>query len=224
MTDAAGTARRRGDPALRCALGKTLGRTAGFVGAALALRVEGRRYTPLVCLLIGGAIWLGIGVVGAPGGLVIAISALAFLALLAAVCAIDARFGIIPDSLVIALAVAGVLQVAATGAADPIERVAEAGAVLAAAWLFRAGYFRVRGVQGLGLGDVKLMAAGVLWTGAASVPVVILVAVLSALVGLAVVRAQGHRLRGRDAIAFGPHLALGLWLGWIADILRAAPF
>jgi leader peptidase (prepilin peptidase)/N-methyltransferase len=221
---ATGVPRRHRKIPLPRALGKTAGRAADFLVAALVLRDQGRPYAPLAYALFAAAVWLLVGVMGEPDRLAIMMAAAVLFGLLVAICAIDARFGIIPDSLVIALALVGGVHVVATGIADPLLRAAEAAIVLVAAWLFRAGYYRARGHHGLGLGDVKLLAAGVLWTGVASVPAVILIAVASALVCLAVVRAQGHRLSGQNAIAFGPHLALGMWLGWIAGVLRVSVF
>jgi leader peptidase (prepilin peptidase)/N-methyltransferase len=84
-----------------------------------------------------------------------------------------------------------------------------------AAVLFRAGYRWLRGHDGLGFGDVKFVAAGSLWVGAEGIPVVLLIAVASALVSLLILRAQGRELHGKQAISFGPHLAIGLWWVWV---------
>ena len=206
--------------AMRGMFDKTVSRTARFIGAGLALRHEALPYALLVYGLLAGAVWLTAGLVGEPRWFMTTTAGLVLFCLLAAVCAIDARFGVIPDSLVVALAIGGGLEMIATGAADPFQRVGEAGVMLVAALLFRAGYFRARGFHGLGLGDVKLAAAGVLWTGLTPVPAIIVIAALSALALVGVLRLQGHRMAGQDAIAFGPHLALGIWLAWIADTVR----
>jgi leader peptidase (prepilin peptidase)/N-methyltransferase len=78
----------------------------------------------------------------------------------------------------------------------------------------------VRGFDGLGFGDVKFVAAGVLWIGIDGVPWLLVVAVLSALASLVILRAEGHDLDGKQAISFGPHLAIGLWLTWVAGPLQ----
>jgi len=44
-------------------------------------------------------------------------------------------------------------------------------------------------------------------------------AVLSAVAGLLIMRAEGYVLDDQQAVSFGPHLALGLWLAWIAGPL-----
>ena len=128
--------------------------------------------------------------------------------ILAAICAIDARYGIIPDSLVAALAVGGLLQTYFDDQAGLLEQGFEAAAVFAAAALFRASYRWIRGFDGLGFGDVKFVAAAALWTGIAGIPVLLLISVLSAIVSLVIIRLEGHELDGRQAIAFGPHLAV----------------
>lgn len=79
------------------------------------------------------------------------------LGILAAICAIDARYGIIPDRLTAGLAAGGLLQTYLGGQAGPLERGFEAVAVMAAAALFRASYRWIRGFDGLGFGDVKLV-------------------------------------------------------------------
>ena len=43
------------------------------------------------------------------------------------------------------------------------------------------------------------------------VPGLLLVAVLSAVANLVILRAEGCELERTQAIAFGPHLAVGLW-------------
>jgi leader peptidase (prepilin peptidase)/N-methyltransferase len=45
-------------------------------------------------------------------------------------------------------------------------------------------------------------------------------AVLSAVISLVIMRAEGHELHGQQAVSFGPHLAVGLWLTWIAGSLQ----
>ena len=60
------------------------------------------------------------------------------------------------------------------------------------------------------------MTAATLWIGIEGVPVLLLMAVLSAAISLLILRAEGHALHGQQAISFGPHLAVGLWLTWVA--------
>lgn len=75
-------------------------------------------------------------------------------------------------------------------------------------WAIGRLYAAWRGVEGLGLGDAKLLAAAGAWLGPPGLAPTILVA---ATLGLAAAWLTGRR-RGGDAIAFGPFLALACWL------------
>lgn len=78
--------------------------------------------------------------------------------------------------------------------------------------LFGELYFRRRGHEGLGLGDAKLFAAAGAWLGWQGLPLVLLSASLA---GLAFAVAT-LRWRRDARMAFGPWIALGIWLGWLA--------
>ncbi|KQQ25369.1 peptidase A24 [Methylobacterium sp. Leaf123] len=140
------------------------------------------------------------------------------LPLTVAAATIDLRRRIIPDRVNLALLVLGLGASLLRGPALP-----QLGASLAAAaaaflllWSLRAAYARLRGRTGLGLGDVKFIAAAAAWTGLAGLPLMILVASLSALaaVGLAVL--AGRRLDGTSRLPFAPFLALGLHVALLA--------
>lgn len=120
---------------------------------------------------------------------------------------IDLRRRIIPDGLNLALLCAG-LALTAWREADGSALLPRAGEVAVAFALFRgvrALHARLRGRIGLGLGDVKFLAAATAWTGLAGLPVLILVASLSALLVVVL-----RRLDAATRLPFGPFLALGL--------------
>ena len=78
--------------------------------------------------------------------------------------------------------------------------------------LIDEGYRRLRGHEGLGQGDAKLLAAGGAWLGWEALPWVVL---LAAFVGLALAllqRARGVALTRDTALPFGPPLALAIWI------------
>jgi leader peptidase (prepilin peptidase) / N-methyltransferase len=194
---------------------KTCDRSSRFLGDALVWRPPEREYTHLAWVLLAGLIWLAVGWVHSGGWQDVATSLYLF-SILLAICAIDARYGIIPDSLSLALAAGGVMEGFRSGGLDMLwHHAGEAVLVSLAAVLLRAGYRQLRGYDGLGLGDVKFLAAAVLWIGLESVSVLLIVAVLSALISLMILRLEGEKLHGGLAISFGPHLAIGLWLAWI---------
>ena len=201
------------------ALRKTTGRTGRFLGRALAWRAPDRMHAVVAWGLVAGAIWLAVGLPADPGWPETALAGMYLVMVLAAICAIDARYGIIPDSLSAGLAAGGLLQTCLAGQAGLLERGFEAVVVFAAAALFRASYRWIRGFDGLGFGDVKFVAAAALWIGIHNVPAMLLMAVLSAAISLLIMRAEGHDLHGQQAVSFGPHLAVGLWLTWVAGPL-----
>lgn len=76
-------------------------------------------------------------------------------------------------------------------------------------------YRAIRGRDGLGLGDAKLLAAAGAWLGWAALPEVLLAAALAGLAGALVASWQGVALGAQSRIPFGPCLALGFWLCWL---------
>ena len=198
------------------ALRKTSDRTGRFLANSLTWRAPDRHYGVVAWCLLGGAVWGAVSLAGEPQWQQAALAGLYLVGLLAAVCAIDARYGIIPDSLVVALAAGGLLQTSLSGQGGLLQGSCEAAVTFTFASLFRAGYRWLRGYNGLGFGDVKLVTAAALWVGLEGIPGLLLVAVLSAMASLLVLKAEGNDLHGRQAISFGPHLAVGLWVIWIS--------
>lgn len=124
---------------------------------------------------------------------------------------IDLRYGIIPDWLNLSIAVAGLARAILF---DGFEAALGAGlegiAVGAIAWLLRRLYFMFRKYQGLGLGDVKLLAASGIWIGLAGVPVQLLIGSLVALAAAGSLYLAGRTMTRQTSLPFGPFLALGL--------------
>lgn len=198
------------------ALQKTADRTGQFMGNALTCRSPDREYAPVAWALVAGVIWLSVVRLAMdPDWIVTTAASFYLLSVLAAVSAIDARYGIIPDSLVLGLAAGGATQTYLVSPGQLLERSGEAVAAFVAVSAFRSAYRLIRGHDGLGFGDVKFVAAGVLWIGIARVPGLILVGVLSALANLALLKIERRELCGQEPISFGPHLAVALWVIWV---------
>jgi leader peptidase (prepilin peptidase) / N-methyltransferase len=140
------------------------------------------------------------------------VAAFALLCLLSAVLAwIDIRYGIIPDWLNLTIAGLGLSKAVIIGGAPAGLEAACEGAIIGAIfWLLRRLYFAFRQVQGLGLGDVKFLAAAGIWSGIEGVPLLILVAALTALACAGLMQLAGRQLTGQTSISFGPFLAIGL--------------
>jgi leader peptidase (prepilin peptidase) / N-methyltransferase len=128
---------------------------------------------------------------------------LVFTAVLVAVTLTDLERRIIPNSILLAGAIAAV-AIAAIGdpASLPVRVLAGAGA---GGVLFLAA---LAYPQGMGLGDVKLAATMGLFLGRNVVPAIFVALLAGSLVGLAMIAREGAAARKR-AIPFGPFLALG---------------
>ena len=138
----------------------------------------------------------------------------ALLCLLCAILAwIDIRDGIIPDWLNLAIAGLGLVKIVMTGdLSAALEATGEGIAIGGVFWLLRRLYFAVRGIQGLGLGDVKFLGAAGIWVGVAGIPPVLLIATVTALACAGAMQLSGRALTARTSLSFGPFLAAGLLL------------
>jgi leader peptidase (prepilin peptidase)/N-methyltransferase len=121
---------------------------------------------------------------------------------------IDLRTLLLPDALTLPLLLAGL---AVTWALDP-DALADHAAAALLAWaalaLLATLYRRLRGRDGLGGGDAKLLAAGGAWLGLAALPWVIVLAAITTLLA-----SLPRRGLARDtAVPFGPGLAMVIWL------------
>nr|USU30221.1 A24 family peptidase [Methylobacterium sp. OTU13CASTA1] len=152
-----------------------------------------------------------------------------------AVAVIDGRRRIIPNRLNFALLGLG-LAVTAGRALDGnssavsstvfsalAQGLATAGLAFAVLWAVRAAHARLRGRVGLGLGDVKFIAAGAAWTGLAGLPAMILAASVLALAVLAVAALRDRSIDGATRLPFGPFLAVGLHAALLMQAFEALP-
>ena len=139
------------------------------------------------------------------------------LVLLCVLCAvvawIDIRDGIIPDWLNLTIAALGLIRIMMTADLTAVPEALGEGIVIGGVfWLLRRLYFAFRGIQGLGLGDVKFLAAAGIWVGVAGIPLVLLIGTVTALACAGVMQLSGRALTGRTSLSFGPFLAGGLLL------------
>jgi leader peptidase (prepilin peptidase)/N-methyltransferase len=124
---------------------------------------------------------------------------------------VDLRRGLIPDWLNLAIACAGLARAAALdGLAAALIAGCEGITIGVLAWSLRWLYFKLRNYQGLGLGDVKLLAASGVWVGIAGVPVQLLIASLTALAAAGCLHIAGRTMTRQTRLPFGPFLAFGL--------------
>ncbi|MBY4868333.1 prepilin peptidase [Burkholderia sp. Bp9017] len=175
----------------------------------------GVRY-PLVEL--AGAL-LAAGSLAAFGPTGAAFAAFGLCAALLAMSAIDIRTGYLPDSMTLPLLWAGLAL--NLGGTFTSLRSAVVGAMVgylflwSIYWLFKW----LRGIEGIGFGDLKLLAALGAWMGWAALPqVVLFAAVTGAIVGL--IATWRGRMRFEEPIPFGPFLAAG----GVATLFFGTPF
>lgn len=139
--------------------------------------------------------------------------------LLLALAALDWTEFWLPDRLTLALALAGVAGALLGMAPALSDRLIGGASGFAVLWAIGASYRMMRGREGLGGGDPKLLGAIGLWTGWQLLPVVVTIA---AMVGLGVVlfrMATGQAVQGSDRLPFGVLLAIAAYPAEIAMLM-----
>jgi leader peptidase (prepilin peptidase) / N-methyltransferase len=135
---------------------------------------------------------------------------LVFVTTLVAITLTDLELRLIPNRILIVSALLGVAIAAATDPAGLPERAAAAAAAGGLLFLAALAYPR-----GMGLGDVKLAAVMGLFLGREVAPALFVALLAGSLVGLAMIARHGAAAR-KQAIPFGPFLALGGVVGLLA--------
>lgn len=128
---------------------------------------------------------------------------------------VDWRHMRLPDVLTLPLIVAGLCV---TALWRPEELTWHAVGAIAGYSTFRLialGYRWWRGIDGLGEGDAKLMAAAGAWLGLAALPYVALGAASSGIVLILATGLAGRQVSARTAIPFGPALSASIWICWL---------
>lgn len=135
---------------------------------------------------------------------------LIFVTMLMAVTLTDLEQRVIPNKILLASAVIGAAIAAAGDPGSLPERAIAAAA--AGGLLFAAALAYPRG---MGFGDVKLAAVMGLFLGRSVAPAILVALLAGSLVGLAMIAREGASAR-KQAIPFGPFLALGGVVGLLA--------
>jgi leader peptidase (prepilin peptidase) / N-methyltransferase len=149
----------------------------------------------------------------ASGWLIIASSLLGWLLL--ALALIDLRSFLLPDFLTLPLLGSGLLVAQALDSSTTLPHVLGAAIGFLAIVTIRQVYWMLRGREGIGLGDAKLMAAAGAWVSWEGLPSVLLVATLGALTSTLLQHYRKATIRATDRVAFGAFLCVGIWLVWL---------
>lgn len=162
--------------------------------------------------LIGGlALFVDPGVTGLLGAI--------FGWLLFTLAALDAQHHWLPDRLTLALAAIGLAASSFVDDPDFWNRLIGGIAGFSALFLIGWTYLKIRGREGLGGGDPKLLGAIGCWLGWSALPLVILGA---ALVGLAVavmMRIRGQAIAADSALPLGSFMAITAFPLWIVQTM-----
>ena len=157
--------------------------------------------------------------IGALAGLVVpgpvGLAGAVFGWLLLALAALDITEFWLPDPLTLALALTG-LAAGLVGVEPPlIDRLIGGGVGFAALWLVGFTYKRLRGREGLGGGDPKLLGAIGLWLGWRMLPAVLLLAALTGLAFVLLGMLRGRAAKLDDRVPFGALLAIAAYPAWL---------
>lgn len=125
---------------------------------------------------------------------------------------IDARHFLLLDRMTLPLMCAGCAVSVWLPELDWPMHVAGALVGLSAFAAVRVAFFALRGIEGLGWGDVKLFGAAGAWLGVEGLPNTLLI---GATTGLLFVVFRYRKLELTRAIPFGFFLCLGIWLTWL---------
>jgi leader peptidase (prepilin peptidase)/N-methyltransferase len=134
---------------------------------------------------------------------------------LIALAAMDIRYFLLPDFLTLPLIAAGLLANALLDRTLFFDHAL--GAVLGYVFvrLLRFAYRSIRGREGMGMGDAKLLAAAGAWVSWTGLPSVLVLASLLGLVGVLAQLRRGRRIDPAQHVPFGACLGAGLWLVWL---------
>lgn len=192
-------------------------------------RSEPFPFTFLGAILAAAAVAVAVSVAAAHGATGWLGAGLALVML--AIAVVDGQRFLIPDSLNAAGLALGIVHSIVLRQAEGDIGAALASAVLRAAVLalaflaVRLIYARLRGRQGIGLGDVKLAAVAGSWLGWSVMPIAVEIAALSALCIYALRRyAVGHPLRPTSRLPFGLYFAPAIWIGWLLQATILQPW
>jgi leader peptidase (prepilin peptidase) / N-methyltransferase len=132
---------------------------------------------------------------------------------------LDARMQWLPDRLTLVLAAAGLLLAGPLMDSDMTQRWLGAAVGGLSLWLVRSAYRAVRGREGMGGGDPKLLAALGAWLGWQALPLTLLLASITGLIWAVIWGAVQHG-KGTQPISpimaqrvpFGVFLGVGGWM------------
>lgn len=159
---------------------------------------------PIVELLGGVAAIVSVALFG---WTVLALAAAIFMWTLIALGFIDYETGYLPNALTFPLIAMGLGINSISGFIPWQEALIGALIGYGSFWLIAFYYERIRGREGLGLGDAKLLAGLGAWSGWTALAPIVLISSLTALILVGVTSLSGKSVKADTLIRFGPALA-----------------
>jgi leader peptidase (prepilin peptidase)/N-methyltransferase len=128
----------------------------------------------------------------------------------------------LPDLLTFPLIGCGILAATLLPAEHLWEHAAAAVIAYTLLWIIAWAYRRLRGREGLGMGDAKLAAAAGAWLGVGPLPSVLLLASLAGIAWVAIAAIFRGRATLSERIPFGVPLSIAVWIVWLYGPLTFA--
>lgn len=128
---------------------------------------------------------------------------------------IDAVWLLLPDVLTLPLVLCGLAVTLVTTPDEVLWHAIGAASGYLAILGIALGYRALRGREGLGMGDAKLLAAAGAWLGVTLLPWVVLLAAMAALLFAGIAAIAGRSVQATTVLPFGPFLAASIWLLWL---------
>lgn len=145
------------------------------------------------------------------------ICAVVMVALVSAISVVDINSLTIPNSLNFGLAAVGLGYQTFVQQAFPFWTVVASIGLMSVLYSVRQVFLYRNGIDGLGLGDVKLAGASALWLHPANLPLFVLIASSTALLSLPLLRRTNTPLPDSGKLPFGPFLGIGLIACWLLE-------
>jgi len=149
---------------------------------------------------------------------------LVLLALIVWISVVDFHHLVIPDAANLILALVGFLYRFLMFGSFPLYSVAGALCLFALLYLVRSFHFRFRNTTGLGLGDVKLGGAAALWLQPLDLPMLLLIASITAIAGILILYTIRGGVLETVRLPFGPFLGASLFAVWLGEALSYSGF
>ncbi|MBK5264022.1 MAG: prepilin peptidase [Alphaproteobacteria bacterium] len=171
----------------------------------------------LGCALAGAvALWLAPGIEGLGWAV--------FAWLLIVLAVLDYRHFWLPDALTLPLAFLGLTLGTWVNGVTLADRVIGAAAGYGALMVIAVGYRHLRGREGMGGGDPKLLGAIGAWMGWPVLPLLLVIASVTALLTIGLGAARGRGVTSTTRIPLGTFLAVAAFPAWIASRIMGSAY